>query len=165
MKLSTQQLQAYNSNGFVTIEGVFPPAEMDRAIEEAIVWQQEFIENLTKTEKKWYLDKGTSIKNQLRKLDNPVSHRTFFKNLALNPRLVSTVEALIGRDVIAFFSQIFFKPPQGGGPKPIHQDNFYFGPDKRDQVITLWIAFDNATIENGCLYYGKGTNLGDIGHL
>lgn len=162
MKLSIQQLQAYRSNGFVTIEGVFPVVEMDRAIEEATVWQQEFIENLTEVDKQWYLDKGTSIKNQLRKLDNPVSQRTFFRNIALSPRLVSMVEELIGRDVIAFFSQIFFKPPQGGGPKPIHQDNFYFGPDQRDQVVTLWIAFEDATIENGCLYYGKGTNLGDV---
>lgn len=162
MELSALQLQSYQSNGFVTIEGVFTPVEMDRAIEEATEWQNEFIANLTEADKKWYLDQGTSIKNQLRKLDNPVSQRKFFKKMALSPGLVSMVEELIGKEVIAFFSQIFFKPPHGGGPKPIHQDNFYFGPDKRDQIITVWIAFDNATIENGCLYYGKGTNLGDV---
>ena len=162
MKLSAEQLQSFKNNGFVTVEGVFTPAEMDRAIEEATAWQHEFIENLTEDDKKWYLDTGTSIKNQLRKLDNPVSQRKFFREIALSPRIVSMVEELIGKEIIAFFSQIFFKPPYGGGPKPIHQDNFYFGPDKRNRVITLWIAFDDATIENGCLYYGKGTNLGDV---
>ncbi len=162
MKLSDKQLQSFKDNGFVVVEEIFTPQEMDLAIEEAITWQQEFIEQLTEVDKKWYLDKGTAIENQLRKLDNPVSQRAFFRNMALSPTVVSLIEDLIGKEVIAFFSQIFFKPPHGGGPKPIHQDNFYFGPDKKDQVITLWIAFDHATVENGCLYYGRGTNKGEV---
>jgi ectoine hydroxylase-related dioxygenase (phytanoyl-CoA dioxygenase family) len=162
MALSAEQLAAYKNDGFVTINQVFTPGEMDRAIEEATTWQHEFIEDLTEADKKWYLDQGTSIENQLRKLDNPVSQKAFFREMALSPLLISMVEELIGKQVVAFFSQIFFKPPHGGGPKPIHQDNFYFGPDQRDQIITLWIAFDHATIENGCLYYGKGTHKGDV---
>ena len=37
-------------------------------------------------------------------------------------------EGVIGQGVSVYFSQIFFKAPEGGGPKPPHQDNFYFGP-------------------------------------
>ena len=48
--------------------------------------------------------------------------------MARSQALVSLVEALIGPGVSVYFSQIFFKPPEGGGPKPAHQDNFYFGP-------------------------------------
>ena len=61
-----------------------------------------------------------------------------------------------------YFSQIFFKPPEGGGPKPAHQDNFYFGPTDIEGVATAWIALDDATLENGCLYFGDGTNLGPV---
>ena len=61
-----------------------------------------------------------------------------------------------------YFSQIFFKAPEGGGPKPAHQDNFYFGPTDIEGVVTAWIALDDATLENGCLYFGEGTNLGPV---
>ena len=96
----------------------------------------------------------------LRKLDNPHAHRPAVQRLARDPRLVGHVEALLGAGVSVYFSQIFFKPPEGGGPKPAHQDNFYFGPTDLEGVATAWIALDDATLENGCLYFGDGTNLG-----
>jgi ectoine hydroxylase-related dioxygenase (phytanoyl-CoA dioxygenase family) len=64
--------------------------------------------------------------------------------------------------VSVYFSQIFFKPPGGGGPKPVHQDNFYFGPSDPEGVVTAWIALDEATIENGCMWFGEGTNRGPL---
>ena len=64
--------------------------------------------------------------------------------------------------VSVYFSQIFFKAPEGGGPKPAHQDNFYFGPTDIEGVATAWIALDDATLENGCLYFGDGTNQGPV---
>ena len=64
--------------------------------------------------------------------------------------------------VSVYFSQIFFKAPEGGGPKPAHQDNFYFGPTDIEGIVTAWIALDDATLENGCLYFGDGTNQGPV---
>ena len=69
---------------------------------------------------------------------------------------------MLGQGVSVYFSQIFFKPPEGGGPKPAHQDNFYFGPTDIEGIVTAWIALDDATLENGCLYFGDGTNLGPV---
>jgi ectoine hydroxylase-related dioxygenase (phytanoyl-CoA dioxygenase family) len=75
---------------------------------------------------------------------------------------VGLVEQFLGKGVSVYFSQIFFKPPEGGGPKPAHQDNFYFGPTDIEGVVTAWIALDDATLENGCLYFGDGTNQGPV---
>lgn len=162
MKLTQKQVIKYKSDGYLTIENVFSETKMDTAINEALQWQEEYLINMSEEEKKWYKDSSTSIHNQLRKLDNPVSQRIFFKELALDHKIISIVEEIIGKDVIAFFSQIFFKPPHGGGPKPVHQDNFYFGCDDDEKVLTVWLALDDAEIENGCLFYGKGTNQGRI---
>ena len=71
-------------------------------------------------------------------------------------------KSLLGPGVSVYFSQVFFKPPEGGGPKPAHQDNFYFGPTDIEGVATAWIALDDATLENGCLYFGDGTNQGPV---
>jgi ectoine hydroxylase-related dioxygenase (phytanoyl-CoA dioxygenase family) len=95
-------------------------------------------------------------------LDNPVFHRPVFRELATSDRLVALVAQIVGNGVRVFFSQVFFKPPERGGPKPLHQDNFYFGPDNDDAMVTAWIALDEATVENGCLYYGDGSNHGEL---
>jgi len=72
------------------------------------------------------------------------------------------VESLIGSGLSVYFSQVFMKPPGGGGPKPVHQDNFYFGPHDPDRLVTAWIALDAATTENGCLMFGDGTHHGPV---
>ncbi|MES1265987.1 MAG: phytanoyl-CoA dioxygenase family protein [Variovorax sp.] len=98
----------------------------------------------------------------LRKLDNPHAQRDSVQALARDRRLVDLVESFVGPGVSVYFSQIFFKPPEGGGPKPAHQDNYYFGPTSIEGVVTAWIALDDATLENGCLYFGDGTNKGPV---
>ena len=70
---------------------------------------------------------------------------------------MEAVEQLIGEGVTLFFSQVFCKPPEVGGPKPVHQDNFV-APSDTDVLLTQWIALDAATQENGCLHYGLGSH-------
>jgi phytanoyl-CoA hydroxylase len=161
MNLGPGQLTSYRQRGHLTVPGVFTAAEMDAAIADAQTWGEEAMAGLGEAERKWYLDAGVA-KQVLRKLDNPAFYRPIFQNLAKDPRLVSLVESIIGPGVTVYFSQIFFKPPEGGGPKPVHQDNFYFGPKHRDEMVTAWVALDDATVENGCLYFGEGTNLGPV---
>ncbi len=161
MSLSNAQLDAYNAVGHLTVPGVFTPAAMDEAIADAQAWGDEVLAGLGEAERKWYLDAGVA-KQVLRKLDNPAFHRPAFRELATAPALLSLVESIIGPGVTVYFSQIFFKPPEGGGPKPVHQDNFYFGPKDRDEMVTAWVALDDATVENGCLYFGEGTNRGPV---
>ncbi len=154
--------QAYRADGHVTVPGVFTRERMDEAIAEVERWGREVVERLSDKERAWYLDQGAAMKGVLRKLDNPHAQRPFFRELAADPDLVALVERLAGKGVSVYFSQIFFKPPQGGGPKPAHQDNFYFGPSDPEGVVTAWIALDDADEENGCLRYGRASHRGPI---
>jgi ectoine hydroxylase-related dioxygenase (phytanoyl-CoA dioxygenase family) len=55
------------------------------------------------------------------------------------------------------------KPP-GGVEKPYHQDSPYF-PIEPMSLVTCWIALDNVTIENGCLWVVPGSHrLGPLPH-
>ena len=151
-------IKEFRIKGHVTVPGVFNAAEMDAAIEDIGRWGEEFLRELPAAQRRWYLDGGVRAKEALRKLDNPHHNRESVRRLARDPRLVGLVESAIGRGVSVYFSQIFFKPPEGGGPKPPHQDNFYFGPRDPEALITAWIAFDDATVENGCMFFGEGTH-------
>lgn len=152
----------YRHHGHLTVNGLFAPNEMDRAVDDIESWGATFLANLPEDQHSWYVDGGVQGRNVLRKLDNPHKHREAIEALARDPRLVSLVESLIGPGVSVYFSQIFFKPPEGGGPKPAHQDNFYFGPADPEALVTAWLALDDSTLENGCLYFGDGTNLGPV---
>jgi ectoine hydroxylase-related dioxygenase (phytanoyl-CoA dioxygenase family) len=152
-------LEEYKDKGHTTVAGVFTAAEMDAAIEDVGRWGEEFLRELPAGQRRWYLDGGVKARDVLRKLDNPHHHRESIRALARDARLVSLVEGVIGKGVSVYFSQIFFKPPEGGGPKPPHQDNFYFGPRDPEALITAWVAFDDATVENGCMYFGEGSHL------
>jgi len=132
---------------------------MDAAIEDIGRWGEEFLRELPAEQRRWYVDGGVKAREVLRKLDNPHHYRESMRRLACDARLVSLVERVIGGGVSVYFSQIFFKAPEGGGPKPPHQDNFYFGPRDPEALITAWIAFDDATVENGCMFFGEGSHL------
>lgn len=160
--LSNKQLKTFRDLGHVTVEGLFDPATVDRALMDIDRWSQEFIAQIPADQRGWYLERADATGTMLRKLDEPVFHRSVFRAMAESPRLVSIVEQLVGAGVSVFFSQVFCKPPEVGGPKPVHQDNFYFGPDDKDATLTVWIALDDATTENGCLFYGDRSHLGPV---
>ncbi len=162
MPLDQTQQMIYATFGHLTVRSVFTSAQMDAAIEDIADWSAETLAALSEKDRAWYVDGGVQDQVVLRKLDNPHHHRPFFAELAKDPTLVGLVEDILGPGVSVYFSQIFFKPPHGGGPKPVHQDNYYFGPSDPEGIVTAWVAFDDATLENGCLYFGDGSNLGPV---
>ena len=155
-------LAFYRHQGHLTVNGVFTHAEMDAVTRDIEQWGESFLAELPVEQRAWYVDGGVQARTVLRKLDNPHFHRDAVQALARDRRLVDRVECIVGRGVSVYFSQIFFKAPEGGGPKPAHQDNYYFGPTDIEGVVTAWIALDDSTLENGCLYFGDGTNQGPV---
>jgi ectoine hydroxylase-related dioxygenase (phytanoyl-CoA dioxygenase family) len=152
----------YERDGHVTVPGIFSERQMDEAVADAMAWADDTIAGLDESERQWYVDGNVKVASVLRKLDDPVFHRPVFQALAASAELTDAVEAFIGPGLSVAFSQIFFKPPEGGGPKPVHQDNFYFGCNDDDGMITAWIALDEATVENGCMHFANGSNKGPI---
>lgn len=162
MSLKQTELAIYRHFGHLTVPSLFSVEEVDAVLTDIQTWGDEFMAALPAEKRAWYLDAGVKTGAVLRKLDNPHHHREVMRKIAATPALVEVVEALIGPSVSVYFSQIFFKGPEGGGPKPAHQDNYYFGPNDTEGVVTAWIALDDANLENGCLYYGEGTQRGPV---
>ncbi len=159
--LTESQLSTFQETGHLTVEDVFTQEEIAKALHDIELWSEEFLAQMSEEQRRWFLEGGGTAQT-LRKLDNPAYHREQFQQMAKHPDVVAIVEQLIGSGVSVFFSQVFMKPPEVGGPKPVHQDNFYFGPNDLDATLTVWIALDEATIENGCLFYGDGSNQREV---
>ncbi len=84
-------------------------------------------------------------------------HRTceIAERFMLHPRVVDVLEALIGPDVLALQTMLFFKQPGQAG-QGFHQDSYYI-PTQPDTLIGAWIAIDEADEDNGCLWMTPGS--------
>lgn len=163
MHLSRDQIATFREAGHLTVPDVFTAAEIAATLADLEAWASAFLADLRPEQRAWYLDREvTGTATVLRKLDNLHHDCAAFGALARDPRLVGLVEDLIGPGVTLLFSQVFMKSPHGGGPKPVHQDNFYFGPADPEGLVTAWLALDPATLENGCLQFGEGSNHGPL---
>ncbi|MDX6202944.1 MAG: phytanoyl-CoA hydroxylase [Frankiales bacterium] len=73
-----------------------------------------------------------------------------------NPRIVDCLVAVIGPNVKAMQSMLFIKS-EGKPGQAWHQDE-YFIPTRDRSLTGVWIALDDATIENGCLWVLPGSH-------
>jgi phytanoyl-CoA hydroxylase len=79
----------------------------------------------------------------------------FLKALA-QPRIVEALTEVIGPDVKSMQSMIFMKS-EGKPGQAWHQDEFFI-PTRDRSLTAAWIALDDATIENGCLWVLPGSH-------
>ena len=93
------------------------------------------------------------IDGQVRKFMWFCSEDEVFQRLVSpGSRLHAVVSSLIGAHPILFQEMALLKPAFVGSEKPWHQDNAYFSVSPLNQVIGVWIALDDAGVENGCMH-------------
>ena len=83
-------------------------------------------------------------------------------DLLRHPRIVAYVSDLLGEDVIGWGSHFFCKMPKDGKRVSWHQDASYW-PLTPSKTVTVWLAIDDASVENACMRYIPGTHV--LGHL
>lgn len=91
----------------------------------------------------------------------------FFARLARRGEVVARVERLLGGAVRLLRDHAFYKPAGKGAASglALHQDNRYWHLEP-PQAGTLWIALDDATVENGCVHYVPGSHRwGRVEHV
>ena len=83
-------------------------------------------------------------------------HPAFEKLATEHPRIFGFIESILGEASVLKDSMALSKPPYIGTEKPWHQDNAYFDWLPLEKIATVWIALDDATIENGCMHVLPG---------
>jgi phytanoyl-CoA hydroxylase len=87
-----------------------------------------------------------------RKVWNFVDFEPRLRDMALHPKLLRVVELLLGAKPLLVDDAALLKPPRSGQEKPWHQDMAYRGLDYDRRIIGVWIALDEAAVENGCMH-------------
>jgi len=85
-----------------------------------------------------------------------VAQDPFWVRLISDDRLLDVAQQFIGPNLALFASHYISKPPYDGQPVLWHQDGSYW-PLEPMEVVTLWLAVDASTPENGCMRVIPGT--------
>lgn len=80
----------------------------------------------------------------------------FWVRLVSDERLLDVAQRFIGPNIALFASHYIAKRPFDGQAVLWHQDGSYW-PLEPMEVITLWLALDDSTPENGCMRVIPGT--------
>ena len=159
-QLSSEQIASYQENGFLIIENFLNREELEQwraTTDDAVAKRLE----AAKTAGGWGKD-ANSLTNQ-GDADNYYAQvftqcvklaetHEGMRELMFDPRLGEVAGTLAGVDGIRIWhDQALIKPPYGNATA-WHLDNPYWSFSSRNS-ISLWVALDDATRENGCMYY------------
>lgn len=163
---SPEQRREYAEQGFLVVEGFLSPGELEawrEAVGQAIDGRgsQRFsfdspegdaIASAAKSaEEQAYYEKVFTQRVNLWQTDPRI------RELLLDPAFSNFTGELAGVEGLRIWhDQALVKPPFGN-PTAYHLDVPYWSFRSPD-AITIWLALDDATLENGCLYYVPGSH-------
>lgn len=79
----------------------------------------------------------------------------------LDDRVLDIIEPLIGPDIGLWSSHFISKEPGTGKATPWHEDSTYWDGrfDSFNGIVTMWLALDPSSTENGCMRVIPGSHL------
>ncbi|MGH8795649.1 MAG: phytanoyl-CoA dioxygenase family protein [Caldimonas sp.] len=90
---------------------------------------------------------------------------TWADELVHDPEILEAVSDVIGPDILCWTTNFFIKESSSAGFVSWHQDSTYWGLDPAD-VVTAWVAFTDATPDNGYMQFMPGTHVAEqLPHL
>ena len=154
--LNSKQLARYHSLGYL---------DCGRVMSEAAVTELRDIADWFAAEAQADSIGLSTEPDQSYTLFTPVFTRNArYKELVLQHAVIlDIVESVLGPVFRLVEDQLFYKPPRHGGALALHQDNGYYGYDE-PEIVTCWIALDDATPENGCLKVLPGSHRQKVRH-
>src|ERR1043166_1927815 len=175
--LTDAELHCFHEEGYLAFEDVLTRDEVDQAkaaISELV--RRYARNNQEKLGAFWVqFEKGykptdpdsPDLELKVRKLASYQQEHPHFSFLALqHPRIQGVVSSLLGPKPILFQDMALIKPPLIGTEKPWHQDVAYFQVTPLGSICGVWIALDDASVENGCMHVIPGGHkLGPLRHF
>jgi phytanoyl-CoA hydroxylase len=145
-----EQVAAYRRDGFVVVDGFLDVDELAgwRSATEVAVAQRLAAGDLGAGDE--YYQRTFLQLQRLADTNDAIAE------LVLDHRLGEILATLAGIDGLrVWHDQALIKPPYGN-PTAWHLDNPFWSFFSHD-AISIWVALDDATVENGCLWYLPGT--------
>jgi len=171
-QLTPEQIERFENDGYLVIENFLSPEEVAHT-RAGIARVSDEVAGLDGDIRGFNFERQNGAggfenvairKGVLRKIQGAVFHVPELAEVFTGEKMLDTMEDLMGPNIYYHSSKVMFKPP-GGVAKPWHQDAAYWR-DYASNQITVWIAIDDASEENGCVWaIPQSHQLGLVPHV
>ncbi|KAM8803053.1 phytanoyl-CoA dioxygenase domain-containing protein 1 isoform 2-T2 [Rhynchonycteris naso] len=179
--LSPVQLQKFREDGFLVLEGFLSADEcaaMQRRADEIVAnmdvplhcrtefstQEEEQLRAQGSTD--YFLSSGDKIRFFFEKgvFDKQAlhAHDPVFKCVTHSPKVQALARSLGLQMPVVVQSMYIFKQPHFGGEVFPHQDASFLYTEPLGRVLGLWIALEDASLENGCLWFIPGSHTSGV---
>ena len=157
--LNENQMKQFQADGFILMEALFDAEEIEMLRSTAHADRELDKHSFSRAD-------GEGGKVRLSLWNHPGDN--IYGMFARSRRMVDRAEELLGDEVYHYHSKMILKDPKIGGAWTWHQDYGYWYQNGLlyPDMLSVFIAVDKATRENGCLQVIKGSHhMGRIDHI
>ncbi|XP_014445442.1 phytanoyl-CoA dioxygenase domain-containing protein 1 isoform X3 [Tupaia chinensis] len=195
--LSHLQLQKFQEDGFLVLEGFFSADEctaMQQRIGEIVAGMdvpphlrtefstQEEEQLRAQGSTDYFLSSGDKVRfffekgvfdergnflvppeKSINKIGHALhAHDAVFRRVTHSPKVQALARSLGLQRPVVVQSMYIFKQPHIGGEVSPHQDASFLYTEPLGRVLGMWIALEDATLENGCLWFIPGSHTSGV---
>lgn len=159
MQLSVEQIRFFHLNGYLSITTpVTDDAELAFMRD---VYDRIFSERAGRERGDQFDLAGSDEEGKQASLPQILNPTRYAPELAEGKYLKvieSIAKQLFGPEATAGVAHAIFKPAGMGAATPWHQDEAYWDPQFQYQNASIWMPLQEATVENGCLWFVPGSH-------
>jgi phytanoyl-CoA hydroxylase len=148
----------FQADGYMTLEGYFSPAQIDRAaaaVRRLLAERpQEVVVDSLRTGGRSFWSQASEPETRHFKFNDLYLMCEEVRDLALEPGLTSILADLMEERTVLCNSLNFEK----GSSQPKHIDSLYMTPRTPHQLLAVWIAFEDVHADSGPLSYYPGSH-------
>jgi len=160
-KLTDQEIERYNEDGYLVIQDVVPADRLKAVIAET-ERMLEMAPTLTESNGVLDLDPAHTPDNpRVRRIFSPHSNSEFFHAFAAEPLIMELLDRLMPSGIRVHNTKINMKFAAHGESVEWHQD-WAFYPHTNDDVLAVGIYLDDCTMENGPMQVIAGSHKGPV---
>jgi len=153
MELKDDQIKDFKKNGYLVLPDFFSHQEMNDLAESIENFVNDHEGRMKERKEKDLVSRADEILFT----DHIAEQSPEVMEFVKKEKLTSLVNQFINTDLTLYWNQSVYKKPEVKKDFPWHQDNGY-APVEPEEYITCWIALEDATIENGCIWVLPGSH-------
>lgn len=147
MVISNEKIKHFKEEGYFILDRFFSESEMNELTSRIDGCVEEHVEAMKAKDNQ----EGISRANEITFTAHMVKKDAYAQKFCAQDKFVDFTTKLLGPEVALFWDQAVYKRPETDKDFPWHQDNGY-GLVLSEEYVTCWIALEDATIDNGCIW-------------
>lgn len=159
--LSQQQREFYETNGYLKVEQVVTPSELDelQAVTDQLIDESR---QVAQSNEVYDLDRGHGPQDpRLTRIKLPHKRHAIYDRILKQSKVTEVLTDLLGPNTFLNTSKLNTKAPGGGAAVEWHQD-WAFYPATNDSLLAFGLMLRDVTPDNGPLLVIPGSHKGPV---